>query len=317
MSAPMSTKSPIDVAVVGEIYVDHVFSGFAAWPKPGEEVVTNAYTREIGGGAAATACGLARLGRSVSLVGLVGAIDRPWIGERLAQFGVSLENLKVGDGSTGVTISVSTAEDRSFFTHVGVNRQVGDWLNTLSGLGALSRARHVHFAMPLAHAIAAIILPALGAAGITTSLDMGYQPEWLADPANLPTLRAVDHLLLNEKEAELLCGNDAVEHFFDHAATIPLCNPMMKGGVRGAFLPVEAGSPLAVPPPLVSAIDATGAGDAFDAGFIHALLDGADPMERLRSGCVVGALSTRRPGALAALPDADELRSIYEQTYGS
>lgn len=313
----MSAAPSIDVAVVGEIYVDHVFSGFPVWPKPGEEVVTDAYTREIGGGAAATACGLARLGRSVSLIGLVGAIDLPWISERLRAFGVAPEGLGIGDGSTGVTISVSTTEDRSFFTHIGVNRQIGARLNSPEGLGALARARHVHFAMPLHHSVAAILLPALALAGIGTSLDMGYQPEWLADPANLPTLRAIDHLLLNEKEAELLCGSPAVSAFFDRAATIPLRHPMMKSGAQGAFLRDGSGEIASVRPPVVTARDATGAGDAFDAGFIDALLDGADAIDRLRRGCVVGALSTRLPGALAALPDKDELWSVHDRTYGS
>ena len=34
-----------DIAVVGEIYVDHVLTGFVKWPKPGEEVFTNEYVR--------------------------------------------------------------------------------------------------------------------------------------------------------------------------------------------------------------------------------------------------------------------------------
>ena len=61
-----------DVAVVGEVYVDHVFTGFASWPQLGEEVFANGYVQEVGGGAAITACALARLGRSVSLIGRVG-----------------------------------------------------------------------------------------------------------------------------------------------------------------------------------------------------------------------------------------------------
>ena len=59
----------------------------------------------------------------------------------------------------------------------------------------------------------------------------------------------------------------------------------------------------------------TGAGDAFDAGFIDALLDGGDALARLRRGCLTGALSTRQPGALAAIPDTKELRSFYDRTY--
>ncbi len=306
-------NGPLDVAVVGEIYIDHVFSGFHAWPQPGEEVTTDAYTREMGGGAAATACGLARLGRSVALVGLVGADDLPWFSARLAAYGISPSGLRVGAGASGTTISVSTAEDRSFFTHIGVNRQIGA-LAAGDGLAVLTNARHVHFAMPLARDVADAVLPVLAAAGITTSLDMGYQPEWLADPANAATMAAIDHLIPNEKEAELLCGSTEVDAYFERAAALGIAHPMLKLGARGAAAR-ENGETVIVTPPPVVAVDATGAGDAFDAGFIDALLDGTDARGRLQRGCITGALSTRKPGALAAIPDRTELWSIHDRIY--
>ncbi len=309
----MSILPRYDVAVVGEIYVDHVFSGFPVWPQPGEEVVTDAYVREMGGGAAATACGLAKLGRAVTLVGLVGSDDHDWFARRLARYGVAVDGLAIGDGATGTTISVSTADDRSFFTHVGVNRQVGA-LATGAGLVILAQARHVHFAMPLAGDVADAVLPKLAAAGITTSLDMGYQPAWLADPANLPTLRAIDHLMPNEKEAELLCGHADPAAYFAHATAIGLRHPMLKLGARGAAA-LKGDRIVTTAPPAVIAVDATGAGDAFDAGFIDALLDDASLLQRLQRGCITGALSTRKPGALAAIPDRNELRSIHDRTY--
>jgi sugar/nucleoside kinase (ribokinase family) len=312
----MTEHAPLDVAVVGEIYIDHVFSGFRVWPKPGEEITTDAYVREIGGGAAATACGLARLGRRVALIGLVGADDCDWVAARLVRFGVGLEGIAIGEGQSGVTVSVSTAEDRSFFTHIGVNRQVGALTASPASLAVLTAARHVHFAMPLARDVAERILPALAAAGVTTSLDMGYQPEWLADPINRATLVAVDHLLPNEKEAELIADGADAADFFRHADTLPLRAPMMKRGALGAIAR-DGEALVSVAPPPVTAVDTTGAGDAFDAGFIDALLDGATPRLRLERACIAGALSTRQPGALAGLPDSQELWSIHDRTYRS
>jgi sugar/nucleoside kinase (ribokinase family) len=90
-----------DVTVVGEIYIDHVMSGFATWPRPGEEVTTENYTREIGGGCAITACGLSRLGKSVNLVGVIGEDDAPWLEKRLADFGVTGQGLHRVSGPTG------------------------------------------------------------------------------------------------------------------------------------------------------------------------------------------------------------------------
>jgi sugar/nucleoside kinase (ribokinase family) len=313
-----------DVVVVGEIYIDHVMSGFETWPGPGEEVTTEHYTREIGGGSATTACGLARLGKAVNLVGIIGEDDAPWVERRLADFGVTGHGLRRVTGRTGVTLSVSTREDRSFFTHVGVNRQLSQGLLTPEALASLTRARHVHFAMPLPRALAVTILPALAEAGCTSSLDVGYQPAWLTDETNHATCQAVDYLLPNEKEAALLCGGETPAEFFAFARKLRMRSAVLKLGVRGAMSAADGnasgntgGLPVSVNPPAVVAIDSTGSGDAFDAGFIDALLEGANEEERLRRACICGALSTRFPGALGGLPDREELWSMYEQTYGS
>jgi sugar/nucleoside kinase (ribokinase family) len=304
-----------EISVVGEIYIDHVMSGFETWPAPGTEVVTENYTRDIGGGAAITACGLARLGRAVNLIGVVGVGDAVWLQLRLHEFGVSPQGLRKVAGPTGVTLSVSTREDRSFFTHVGANRRLAEQLLDRDVLASMVRARHVHFAMPLAHELAAQILPVLNAAGCTTSLDVGHQPAWLQDEANRDTCRAVDYLLPNEKEAALLSGGESPDAYFAFARRLRMRSAILKLGARGAM--GHADAVLTVSPPAVAAIDSTGSGDAFDAGFIDALLDSATLEECLRRACVCGALSTRMPGALDGLPTREELRSTCERTYGS
>lgn len=305
-----------DVSIVGELYVDHILSGFQAWPGPGEEVFARDYVREIGGGAANTACGLSRLGRSVNLVGVIGRDDAGWFERRLAEFGLDAAGLQRTDGPTGLTLSVSTREDRSFFTHWGANRHLAEILLSPATLASLAVSRHVHFAMPLSPPQARRILPALAAAGVATTLDVGYQPAWLADAGNYPTLRAVDHLLPNEKEAALLSGAEGPDPFFAFARAEALRSPLLKRGALGAMGQTQ-GARIEVAPPPVDAVDTTGAGDAFDAGFIDALIDGADLEESLRRACICGALSTRAPGALAGLPDRAELRSVHDQTYRS
>ena len=85
-SGPSSIMKNYDIAVIGEIYVDHVLTGFAKWPKPGEEVFTNEYVKELGGGAAITACALAvwDVGRAR---GRGGPAQMAWVSERLASLG--------------------------------------------------------------------------------------------------------------------------------------------------------------------------------------------------------------------------------------
>jgi len=304
-----------DVAVVGEIYVDHIFTGFGVWPQPGEEVFTREYKREIGGGATNTACALARLGRTVSLVGVIGSADAGWFERRLREFGVSSDDLEKTDGDTGVTVSVSMLDDRSFFSYVGENEKLMSMLGSEKTLASLQHARHVHFAMPLARELALHLLPRLRAAGCTTSLDVGFSPVWLRAASSLDICRATDYLLPNEKEASLLCGGDAADYipFAQHSG---LRQAVVKLGSRGAAM-LAGGAQYSVASPPVDVVDTTGAGDAFDAGFIDALLDRSDPEDCLRRACICGALSTRAAGALSALPLREELENIYEQTYTS
>jgi sugar/nucleoside kinase (ribokinase family) len=303
-----------DVAVVGEIYVDHVLTGFSAWPQPGEEAFARDYVQELGGGAAITACALAFLGRSVKLIASVGVKERPWVERRLSDFGVSGEELRSGEGHTGVTVSVSSRIDRSFFTYAGENAGLEEQLAGDSIVPLLSRARHVHFAMPITAQLARRLMPELKTAGCTLSLDVGHQAAWLRDAANRETCATVDFLLPNEREARMIAGGDAYT-YLDFTRENGWPNGLVKMGAQGAILRDGDGA-LQVRPPEVQAVDTTGAGDAFNAGFIDGLLDEAPGQECMRRGCMCGGLSTRAAGALRGLPTRDELSHCYEESYG-
>lgn len=304
-----------DVVVIGEIYADHVFSGFQHWPAPGEEVHAEHYLRELGGGAVNTACALARLQRRVRLIGLIGAADRAWFETRLRSFGLTAEGLRADPLGTGVTVSVSTAQDRTFYTYRGANQRLGELLDEAAIRTELIAGRHVHFAMPLAADIARRLFPILRKAGCTTSLDVGFSPDWLRDPANQWTCRAVDYFFPNQTETQVLTGDDSAEAFRDWVSSMNILHGVIKLGAAGAAAVVN-GELINVPPPRVEAVDTTGAGDAFDAGFIDGVLNGETAEECLRRACICGALCTTRVGALEGLPNSISLRSIYEQTYG-
>lgn len=303
-----------DIAVVGEIYVDHVLTGFVKWPGPGEEVFTDEYVQEVGGGAAITACALARLGRSVSLIGVAGEKEMPWIEQRLCGYGVSSGELRRGKGRTGITISVSSQEDRSFFTYVGENARLEEQLAGDSIVGHLAEARHVHFAMPISAVLAARLLGKLKASNCTTSLDVGHQAAWLNDAANLRSCSMTNYFLPNEREARMICAGDVTAYLaFTCRQNWP--SGVVKMGAAGAAMRGKNGT-VRVHSPTVGTVDTTGAGDAFNAGFIDGLLDEMAGEECLRRGCVCGGLSTRAAGALRALPTREELKRYYKESYG-
>lgn len=300
-----------DAVVVGEIFVDHVFSGFERWPQPGEEIHTDEYIREVGGGAAITACALARLGRKVTTFGIVGSEDA-WIEARLACFGVSLEGLERSVLPTTVTVSISTREDRSFFSYRGANRELPLYLAKPEVQAMLAQARHVHFAMPLDPVLGETLLLHLKAAGSVLSLDPGYQPEWFGDAQCRQLCRHIDYFLPNEKEGGLMTGCSGPADILAALAKEQIPNTVLKLGPAGAAVLVRGQLRRAISPP-VHAVDTTGAGDAFDAGLIDALLDGAPLTEAMERACICGSLSTRAAGALNALPAREELNANYEQ----
>lgn len=300
-----------DVATVGEIYIDHVFSGLQSWPRPGEEIFTPNYVRELGGGAAITACGLGLLGRRTAIFGAVGEVEEAWIKTRLGDFDVEAGGLRRVRGSSGVTVSVSVTDERSFYSYAGSNTELGEYLSSQELAKQLQQAAHVHFAVPLERRLAEVVLPALRNAGCTVSLDVGWQPEWYLRPENLQTCREIDYFLPNRKEAEYLTAKERPDEVLLGLEQLGFSHVVVKLGPEGAAIRT-CGKMLHVPSPAIQVVDTTGAGDAFDAGLIDAVLDGADAMEMLRRAATCGALSTRMAGALSGLPNRAELEGFHE-----
>ena len=298
---------PWDAVTVGEIYVDHVFSGLAHWPEPGEELFTRHYIRELGGGAAITACGLGRLGHRVGTFGVVGTEESDWMARRLAEFGVGPEQLHLVAGESGVTVCISVGTERSFYSHIGTNARLTEYLASHVVLAELETATHVHFAVPLDRAVARTLLPALKAAGATTSLDVGWQPGWYAAEGSLDTCREVDYFLPNEREARLLTGLDDPRAMMRRLAEMGLGHTIVKLGARGAIGRDSGGGIVEVSPPAVEVVDTTGAGDAFDAGLIDGILRGEPRRTMMERAAICGSLSTRNAGALAGLATREEL----------
>ena len=299
MAVPAAMNTA-QLVVVGEVYLDHIFSGFDRWPAPGEEALARHYTWELGGGTIITACALAQLGCAVRVLGAIGAQDRAVFAQRLGHFGVSADGLIDSITGTGVTTSVSLHDDRSFFTYVGANAELGALLLREDIIATLSAATHVHFAMPLPAASAATLLPLLARAGCTTSLDVGFSPAWLTDPANHATCRAVTWFLPNQKEAALMGCGDGADACLVWARALGLRQTVIKLGASGAMVVDDAGARL-IAAPAVQVRDTTGAGDAFDAGFIAAYMHGQPLDACAQQGCLSGAACCSALGALDGL----------------
>ena len=279
--------------VAGDLFLDLILTGFPAWPAPGEESFARAMRREIGGGAAITACGLAQLEVSTGIIGTVGASDGAWLLERLEGHAVNTSALRQDAGDyTAVTVAVSDADDRAFFTYAGPNAKTRHILEA----EALPAARHVHLAcIPTLG-----IMQRLRAEGYTISVDVGWHPDWLADADNAPILRLADIFFPNQREAA------AMRHWSGALNGVLL---VTKHGAEGSEA-LAAGEILTAPGFPVAARDTTGAGDCFDAGFLAGWLAGQPLAACLRMGNACGALSTRELGGIAGMPNKKQLEEF-------
>jgi sugar/nucleoside kinase (ribokinase family) len=146
------------------------------------------------------------------------------------------------------------------------------------------------------------------AAGLTTSLDPGYDPSERWDADVVAILGETDLFFPNEVELFAISREKEVA-----AALARLDNGrtriVAKLGADGCMT-LEDGRPLAVPAFPVQPVDTTGAGDSFDAGFLYAWLGGLPIRECLRWGAACGSLSTRALGGTGHQADRGEVERL-------
>jgi sugar/nucleoside kinase (ribokinase family) len=283
----------------GEAFEDLVFVGLERLPAPGEEVRTDRFHATIGGGAVITAVAAARLGLPSSITSALSAAAVT----RLRHERVRVHNLRRAGEAHAVTAALSTPGDRAFVTYRGVNAVLEPRL--MRALTAPA-ARHVHLALtPTNVAGWTRLVQRLRRAGHSVSWDFGWS-ESLAEHDGLPALfDALDLVFLNELEAPLYArANDLDEAY--PALRTPRSNVVVKLGSLGSRW-LRADGDVVMPAPRVDIVDTTGAGDAFNAGFLCAWLRAAPPATCLATGNAVGAASTRGAGGLDALPRATQL----------
>jgi sugar/nucleoside kinase (ribokinase family) len=297
--------------VAGELFTDLIMSGFDFWPRPGQEAFAKEFHREVGGGAANTACGMAKLGSRAAVLGVVGQ-DGDWLLQQLENRAVNTSLITRDSGQpTAFTVAVSTPEDRAFLTYAGANRSFPAAIAEAAAAGRLAQAAHVHLAFPPDLSTAADLLTAVRNNGCTVSLDVGWHEDWLRDPRLREILPLLDLFFPNETEAHCITGEKDPAAMLRWFATAGVRRVAIKLGARGAALFWDGATFFNTPPP-VTPLDTTGAGDSFNAGFLHSWLRGDSPDMCLRAGNICGALSTQAYGGVEGVPDGAQLNELLK-----
>lgn len=310
----MSDGAPLDVLVVGPSYCDLTFVGLPTLPTAGRERFADAL-HLTAGGSAITALALARLGRRVALLDDVGEDPHgDVIVDALQRDGVATDLLRRDARGTAVTVVLPNDGDRAFVTHLPPDAVPLD----LAAALARTRPRWLH----VAGTAPALAFPDLSALATRTGTRVAFDPGWHDDHLDAPEVRALaaacDALLPNRSEAAHLAGlpdgDDAAPTALAHlAAERPDRVTVVKDGARGAW-GVAPGAPdvrhAAVDP--VPVVDATGAGDVFDAAFLDAWMDGVPLEEALYAGAAAGAAAVGRIGGATGAPTARPTRERSE-----
>jgi sugar/nucleoside kinase (ribokinase family) len=219
---------------------------------------------------------------------------------RLKAEGIRVRNLRRPGEAHAVTVALSTRHDRAFATFDGVNRQLEARV-FVALERRLPRAGHVHIALGPRDVRAWVrLLNRLRARGVTTSWDFGWHEELPGQRGFESLLGALDWVFVNEREARLYTGATSLAHA-TRRWRARARNVVVKQGARGAFA-LSDGAIVRAAAPDVKVADTTGAGDAFNGGFLAALVRGQSVQACLRAGVRVGSLSTRAPGGVDALP---------------
>jgi sugar/nucleoside kinase (ribokinase family) len=306
----MARTAEIDLLVVGEVNPDVIVWDPDPRPVFGQaERFVEGVRLTIGSSSAITACGAARLGLRVALVGVVGddALGRYTL-EALEASGIDVSACRVAAGRpTGASVILGNGTDRAILTAMGT---IGEVRATDVPPALLDRARHLHVGSYFLQRDLAADVPALfraaRAAGATTSVDPNWDPSGEWDLGFAAAAAEADVVLPNAAECRALARIDDVE-----AAARALAGPgervvAVKCGADGALAIGPDGSPARAEAIPVPAVDTTGAGDAFDAGFLVGWLEGRPLADALRLGVACGSLSTRAAGGTDGQPTRDE-----------
>ncbi len=304
-----------DITVAGELNLDLILYGLPDELPPECEFLVGQMMLTPGGSSAIVAHNLAALGSQVGFTARIGDDEFGQIAlNHLATGGVDVSKLRhmTGSTKTGLTVILQRDSWRNMVTYAGATLE----LNFADlDLDYLASSRHFHlssfYLQRGLQSHVAKLFRRLKASGLTISLDTNDDPEDRWEGGIREALRYVDVFLPNEREARRIAGADDLEIAVAQlAAIVPVV--VVKLGAQGAM--AQRGPERFVSPAVgVNVVDAVGAGDSFDAGFLHQYVCGADLSACLASGNLAGALSTTRPGGTEAFRDRDHRERFFRE----
>lgn len=295
--------------VIGELNVDLIFNQLNKAPEFGKEQRADQMTLTLGSSSAIFASNCSSLGAQVAFCGKVGGDS---FGEFVMQ---SLDEKNVNADAvftdknlkTGATVIFNHQDDRMMVTHPGAMEhmivdEIPDEL--------FKKSRHLHtsaiFFQPGIRKDLVKMFSKAKEFGLTTSMDTQWDPEekWEIDIEKI--LPVLDFFLPNEDELIELTHTSNLDDALEKISTFDTC-VVVKRGTKGALMQKGGEKTSISAYKIDDLVDAIGAGDSFDAGFITSFLKGKSLEEALKIGNLTAAVSTTAAGGTTAIKSFDEV----------
>lgn len=311
----MNQNKEYDVLVVGELNVDLIFDKLNNLPVLGKEIFANEMILTLGSSSAILANNLSVLGTKVGFVGKLGTdSNAELILSALKKSGVSTEEIIIDrDQQTGITVAFSYGNSRAMVTYAGamsklVQEEISD--------ETLLKGKHLHISSIF---LQEGLLPGIvdlykraKALGLTTSLDTQWDPyeKWNVNLNDL--LPNVDIFLPNEEELKNMTNSksfeQAIKKIKDFANII-----VVKRATEGAELFSKTKHLHRDALLNANVIDTIGAGDSFNAGFLHKYIQHASLEECMENGVLMGSVNTYGKGGTGAFISHENVAKLSEK----
>jgi len=300
-----------DITSIGDVNVDILTSNITDYPPKDAQIILEDLHLTSGGCAANFAKASAILGRKTRLIARIGD---DIFGDHVRKSLGSVDNLDlrlISGGRTAVTLAITFKDkSRSFLTFPGANSEF-----SIKDIDSdLIKGKYVHIASFFLQGLRADtkkILDYAHGKGMTASFDTGYDPlGWSKADVSLvrKTLKDVDIFFPNFAEAQAITKTKKVEEVIDELLSLGPAIVALKMGSKGCHICTKD-EKIFIPAFRVKAIDTTGAGDVFAAGFVHAHSRGWDLKKCGMFASAAAALKTQGYGA-ERYPSYEEVRAF-------
>ncbi|MEX0987699.1 MAG: carbohydrate kinase family protein [Bacteroidales bacterium] len=306
----MKHPQKFDVLVVGELNIDLILNKIAGFPEMDKEILAEEMVVTLGSSSAIFANNLSILGSKVTYLGKVGTDNfADKVIDTLKLSGVDTSNIVSTSGFlTGLTVALNYDNDRAMVTYPGAmsDLNIGDISPEV-----LRSAGHMHLSsIFLQEGLKPDVIELFRRAkeaGLTTSFDPQWDPSENWDIDLKALLPYVDVFLPNESELRQFTGRETIE---DGLASIkPFCNVVVvKNGTQGAVMWDKTSITKQKAYLNEKVVDAIGAGDSFNSGFIHKYIHGKSLEECVAFAALTGALNTTGSGGTSAFESLDKLK---------